>query len=71
MTTLGMREEEMEEIASIVADLLSHAEPLVDQDTHKPSQGRARVPPKNLQRAKERVAALLERFPLYPEISIE
>ncbi len=71
ITTLGMKEDEMEEIALIVSDLLSHAEPLVDRDTHKPSQGKAQVPPKNLQRAKERVEALLERFPLYPEILIE
>ena len=70
ITTLGMREPEMEQIASMIAELLRHGKPLLDKEG-QPSQGKAQVPPRVLQRAREQVEALLERFPLYPEIAIE
>ncbi len=49
VTTRGMREREMEEIAGIISDVIGHPEDVAVQD-----------------RARERVAALVREFPLYP-----
>jgi len=70
-TTLGMKEAEMEEIASITYELLRDAKPLTDEKTGGPSKIKAHVPPGAILRAQERVSVLLSRFPLYPELVID
>ncbi len=70
VTTLGMQQGEMKEIASIAVELLSAAKPIFgDQGTS--SRDRVQVDPLLLQRIHQRVAALLHHFPLYPEIPID
>lgn len=61
-TTLGMKEKEMEEIADIISALLRHSRT-------GENKGAVEIDPAALSGARERVAALLHRFPLYPELS--
>ncbi|MDY3973842.1 serine hydroxymethyltransferase [uncultured Veillonella sp.] len=51
LTTRGLGEEDMKEIASIIADVLKHSE---DKDVHEV--------------ARKRVAALCEKYPMYPNL---
>lgn len=62
LTTLGMKEKEMEEIGEIIHLVLSHS---------KGEGGKAQVETEEKARrgAQERVQTLLSRFPLYPELS--
>lgn len=69
-TTLGMGPDEMREIADIILLVLSHTKPGTVQKTGQPSKATAIVDPQIAEEAKQRVAALLERYPLYPEIEI-
>ncbi len=62
ITTLGMKEQEMQELASIIVALLQATKP-DPQDRSK-----AVIEPQSLAAARSRVAALLSQFPLYPEI---
>lgn len=62
VTTLGMKGEEMREIAAILFDLLKNAKP------EQGSRAKARVEKEVLTRTQERVFNLLSRFPLYPEL---
>lgn len=70
MTTLGMGEKEMEEIADITFDVLSNTKPSVVAKTGQPSKALATVDPAILARCQQRVKALLSSYPLYPEILI-
>lgn len=67
-TTLGMGVDEMDEIASIIADILAHTKPSIVEKTGLPSKAQSKTDEAILQRSKERVGALLGRHPLYPEI---
>jgi len=71
VTTLGMKQSEMKEIASIAVALLKEAEPAMDEKTGGPSRAKANVPSTVLARARQRVADVLKHFPLYPELVIE
>ncbi len=71
VTTLGMKTEEMKEMASIIYDLLKEARPEVVEKTGLPSKSLAAVPEPVMHRAQRRVAEILERFPLYPELVID
>jgi len=71
LTTLGMKQTQMKEVASIIYDLLKEAQPALDEKTGAPSRAKASVPKNVLHRAKERVADLLKGFPLYPELVID
>lgn len=71
MTTLGMKREEMREIARILVDLLKEAKPSMDEKTGQPSRSKAHVPGAVSEEAQKRVAALMKHFPLYPELVIE
>jgi glycine hydroxymethyltransferase len=62
LTTLGMKENEMQEVAEIIIDALKHAAVT--------GKGKASVAPGVLDGIHKRATALLERFPLYPEIVI-
>ena len=71
VTTLGMKQKEMEEIASIVMSLLKDAKPSVDEKTGALSRAKAYVTPTVLAHSQQRVSKLLKHFPLYPELVIE
>lgn len=70
LTTLGMGKEEMEEIADIIVSILSNTVPALAEKTGQPSKANSTTRPEILEAAQKRVAALLSRFPLYPEIEI-
>lgn len=69
-TTLGMGSDEMIEIADIIFDVLSHTKAATVEKTGAPSKAASVTDPKVLKQARARVAAILKRFPLYPEIEI-
>jgi len=71
ITTLGMTPLEMKEIGSIISELLKVAKIEINVKTGEPSKAKAGAPTATLHRAQKRVAELLERFPLYPELIIE
>lgn len=64
LTTLGMREKEMIEIAELIVLLLKAT---------KPGENRSKVviDPEVLAKIKAKVSSLLSRFPLYPELLID
>lgn len=70
-TTLGMGEQEMQEIASIILDVLSHTKPAMVEKTGNPSRANAVTDATILESAREKVQGLLNRFPLYPEIDLD
>jgi glycine hydroxymethyltransferase len=67
VTTLGMGVEEMREIARVIALVLGGVEPAT---TSKGERGRVKyaLPPAVAAQARERIGALLGRFPLYPQL---
>ena len=73
ITTLGMGPDEMRDIAAIIRFVLDHTTPgIVDSG---PSQGKTskvkyEVEESALTEARQRVAALLKRFTLYPELDL-
>jgi glycine hydroxymethyltransferase len=69
-TTLGMGAAEMKEIASIVVELLQKAAPEIDKQG-APSRAKAKVEASSLDRSRSRVADLVQRFPLYPELKFD
>lgn len=69
-TTLGMREPQMREIAEMIWDVLSHCKSAIVQSSGQPSKTNAIIDPAVLQKTQRRVAALLEAFPLYPELPL-
>jgi glycine hydroxymethyltransferase len=71
VTTLGMKEAEMDEIARLMVELLKEAKPEIVEKTGLPSKARAAAPASALRRAQEGVAALLAQFPLYSELLID
>jgi glycine hydroxymethyltransferase len=71
LTTLGMGKNEMEEIADIIFDVVSNTQPTTVAKTGQPSKANSTTKSEIVQKSKRRVAELLARFPLYPEIEIE
>ena len=69
-TTLGMGSAEMNEIGDIIISVLSNTKPSIVQKTGQPSKAQAVTDPQILASAKQRIAQLLQRFPLYPEIEL-
>jgi len=73
VTTLGMGEREMDEIADIIHFVLSHAKPAVqargDQAGQK-SRAKYILDDSVVKDARKRVSELLARFPLYPELDL-
>lgn len=68
LTTLGMKEREMDEVADVIASILKQSVPPLVERTGKPSLTKAVVDKKALETAKERVRTLLGDYPLYPEL---
>lgn len=74
MTTLGMGEEEMKEIAAIVKLVISHTQPGVvaqGPNAGKPSKIAYKIDAASQEEATSRVKALLTQFPLYPELDLD
>lgn len=71
LTTLGMGQKEMEEIADIIISVLANTKALTVAKTGQPSKANSITQPETLEKAKKRVSHLLSRFPLYPEIDCE
>lgn len=69
-TTLGMGKKEMEEIADITVEILKHTTPAIVAKTGAPSKAMCNIDQGVLQRSQRRVLELLQRFPLYPEITL-
>lgn len=70
MTTLGMKSEEMKEIADIIIDVLKNTTPSIVEKTGKASLAKCITNETVLLNAKGRVKELLHQFPLYPEIEL-
>ena len=73
VTTLGMGEKEMAEIASIIALVLRNAKPRIITKGEKAgeiSKNRAEAPAAVMDEARRRVQALLDAFMLYPELDL-
>ena len=73
LTTLGMGEAEMEEVASVIASVLKNAHPVkLTKGEHagELSRNKAKAPEEVMEEAKKRVISLLERFVLYPELDL-
>lgn len=62
ITTLGMKEDEVDQIADLMYDLLAASKP------EKSSLAKVTVDDKVLLRVQEEIKHLLSKFPLYPEI---
>ena len=74
LTTLGMGNEEMREIASVLKLALGNTEAAViakGKSAGQPSKARYRTDADSLAEARERVAGLLGRYPVYPELDLE
>jgi glycine hydroxymethyltransferase len=69
VTTLGMGVKEMEEIGSIIYDILSNTKPALAK-TGQPSKAQGITDPAVVEKSRERVLGLLKRFPLYPELQV-
>jgi glycine hydroxymethyltransferase len=66
-TTLGMGKAEMDEIAELIHAVLKHTKPALSKAAQT-SKAAFETNPQIVQTTQKRVAALLQRFPLYPEI---
>ena len=69
VTTLGMGKAEMDEIADILDTALKAAKPALTKDG-KVSKGKVEVDGEKKREVQTRVAKLLERFRLYPELDL-
>ncbi len=67
-TTLGMGTAEMKEIAAILKLVLSNSKP--DTTASGPSKAKYTIAPAALNEGKARVAALLQKFPVYPNLDL-
>jgi glycine hydroxymethyltransferase len=69
LTTLGRGRDEMREIAAVLHLVLSHTQ--AAPGTNGPSPAKFITEPKAQSEAQSRVAALLTRHPLYPDIALD
>ena len=74
VTTLGMGEKEMEEIADIISSVLSSSHPVIltkGERKGEMSKIKAKADKSVMEEARNRVHALLSSFPLYPTLDLE
>ncbi len=69
VTTLGMKQPEMTEIADVIVELLQHAKPAMDDKGA--SRAKVEMDRKVVANVQKRMAALLHAYPLYPELVID
>ena len=70
LTTLGMGENEMKEVASIIDQVLKGTKPGLTKEG-KPAKGKIDLDPAVKEAASKRVQALLSKFVLYPELDLD
>lgn len=70
ITTLGMKEKEMEEVADCIYSLLKASKPAFDEKSGV-SRGKVVTEQKVLEQVQRRAKDLLLQFPLYPELLID
>lgn len=70
ITTLGMAEKEMKQIANLIVNVLKNTSPSIAK-TGKPSKAQCTTDLVSLQKSQETILDLLGKFPLYPEIPQE
>ncbi len=70
LTTLGMNEDDMKEVADIIDFVLKGTKPGVTKDG-KPAKGKIVLDPEVQTKARERVNALLHKHVLYPELDLD
>lgn len=73
VTTLGMGPSEMDEIASLIVNVLSKAEPVIltkGENAGKKSKNKAKISSELKEETKKAVCDLLGRFTLYPELDL-
>ena len=70
LTTLGMKENEMRQIADLMVDLLKASKARVVPKTGKLSKAKVEMDAGVLEKVKGEVGSLLSHFPLYPELAI-
>jgi glycine hydroxymethyltransferase len=73
LTTLGMGAEEMKEVGSIIASVLKNTRALnitKGKQAGQVSKRGYKAKPDTLKEAQNRVTALLDRFPLYPQLDL-
>lgn len=74
VTTLGMGEPEMKEIAGIIKLVLAGTKAAIADSgpsAGQPSKAKYAITPAAQHEARSRVKALLDRFPVYPELDLE
>ena len=69
VTTLGMKEKEMAEIAEAIVELLQAVKPAPEEKG--PSRSKVEIDPKVLTGVQQRIHSLLSAYPLYPELVID
>jgi glycine hydroxymethyltransferase len=70
VTTLGMKAMEMAEIANVIVELFKHTKPAPDEKGGF-SRAKVEIDRKVLANVQERIATLLNSYPLYPELVID
>lgn len=71
ITTLGMKEQEMKEIANTMIDLLKATKPAKVEKTGEMSKAKSVIDPDVLTKTHRKISELLSLFPLYPELLID
>lgn len=74
ITTLGMNEDDMKEIASIITLIIKNTKPALikkGKNEGQPSKARYVIPGDISKEAKTRVKVLLEKYPVYPELDLK
>lgn len=70
VTTLGMGNEEMKEIAEVIVSVLTHTKPTLTKSGQL-SKSNSTTQADILEASRHRISQLLARFPLYPELALE
>ncbi|NGX62869.1 MAG: Serine hydroxymethyltransferase [Candidatus Anoxychlamydiales bacterium] len=70
LTTLGMKEGEMKQIAEVIYDTLKNAKPAINPKTNKPSKAKADVDTAILVENQNEIKNILSNFQLYSQLNI-
>lgn len=70
LTSRGLKEKEMEQIADLMVDLLKASKAKIIERTGKPGRAKVEIDALVLERVRSEVSALLSNFPLYPELAM-
>lgn len=70
LTTRGLKEKEMRQIADLIVDLLKASKAKIVERTGKPGRAKVSIDASVLEKVKSEVISLLGDFPLYPELAV-